>query len=200
LIFDEITSGFREKTSGMHMIYNVEPDMCSFGKTISNGIPMAALIGKQKIMEYAQSTFVSSTYWTDRSGPSAALAFLKKHSELDVGSYLMRTGIRIKNGLRKAAECAGLKIIISGIPSLISFKLDVDNWPEVLTLYTQKMLDRGFLSSDRCYPNLAHTSEFVDSFLDAVFDVFSELSISIINNTVKKEIRGGVKIMGFKKV
>jgi len=200
LIFDEITSGFRESDQGMHMLYGVYPDICAFGKTISNGIPMSALIGTKKVMKAAEDTFISSTYWTDRSGPSAAIAFLNKYSRLDVGKRLLEVGVKIQSGLKIAAQKSDLPIIISGIPQLTSFKLDVDNWPAVLTLYTQKMLELGFLSSDRCYANFAHTDVYIEEFMSAVDEVFISLKIAIDNHQVHNELKGPVKITGFNKV
>ena len=199
LIFDEITSGFRAATSGMHMIYKVFPDLCAFGKTISNGIPMAALIGKKEYMKAATSTFISSTYWTDRAGPSAANVFLEKHAKLNVGQRTMEIGLRIQNGFKLAAENANLKIIISGIPPLTAFRLEVDCWPEVLTLYTQKMLSRSILANDRCYANFAHSDKYIGEFFSAVNAVFCELKSAIDDKSVKDELIGPVKIMGFKK-
>ena len=81
LIFDEVTSGFRENLGAMSKTANVTPDMITFGKAISNGIPMAALLGRKKIMNSFKSSFISSTYWGDRTGPAAALAtidYMKK--------------------------------------------------------------------------------------------------------------------------
>ena len=47
LIFDECTSGFRETFGGLHLKYNVNPDICILGKSIANGIPLTAIIGKK---------------------------------------------------------------------------------------------------------------------------------------------------------
>jgi glutamate-1-semialdehyde 2,1-aminomutase len=200
LIFDEITSGFREIDAGMHMLYGIYPDICAFGKTISNGIPMAALIGVRKVMEAAETTFISSTYWTDRAGPSAAIAFLNKYSKLDVGSRLLKIGKKLQKGFKLAAKNSDLNITISGIPQLTAFKLEVDDWPAVLTLYTQKMLEQGFLSSDRCYANFAHTDEYIEDFISSVNKVFAFLKKAIDDNQVRSELNGPVKTMGFNKV
>ena len=59
LIFDEITSGWRVNTSGIHMDLKVYPDMAVFGKTIANGFAMGAIIGKKKVMKNATKTFLS---------------------------------------------------------------------------------------------------------------------------------------------
>ena len=77
LVFDECTSGFRETFGGLHIKYGVQPDIAVFGKTLGNGYAITAVVGKRSVMEAAQSTFISSTFWTERIGPSAALATLK---------------------------------------------------------------------------------------------------------------------------
>ena len=81
LIFDECSSGFRETFGGIFQKYNVEPDMVMFGKTIGNGYALTAVVGRKSVMEAAQSTFISSTFWTERIGPTAALATLKSYGK-----------------------------------------------------------------------------------------------------------------------
>ena len=78
LIFDECTSGFRETYGGIHKKFNVSPDMCMFGKALGNGYAVTAVIGKRNIMEAAQSTFISSTFWTEKIGAAAGLATLNE--------------------------------------------------------------------------------------------------------------------------
>ena len=77
LIFDECTSGFRETFGGLHLKYGVNPDMAMFGKALGNGYAITAILGKKSIMQSAQSTFISSTFWTERIGPTAALKTLE---------------------------------------------------------------------------------------------------------------------------
>ena len=77
LIFDEITSGFRMCAGGLHLKYGVNPDIAIFAKSIANGYAMATVIGKKNCMESAQNTFISSTNWTERIGPTAAIATIK---------------------------------------------------------------------------------------------------------------------------
>ena len=87
LIFDECTSGFRETFGGLHLKYGVQPDMAMFGKALGNGYAITAVIGKDSVMQSAQSTFISSTFWTERIGPTAALKTLGLWKELEVGNY-----------------------------------------------------------------------------------------------------------------
>lgn len=84
LIFDEITIGWRLCYGGAHLKMGVFPDIAVFAKALGNGHPMAAIIGTEKAMNSAHESFISSTYWTERVGPAAALAVLKKMEELNI--------------------------------------------------------------------------------------------------------------------
>ena len=77
LIFDECTSGFRETYGGLHKKYDVTPDMMMLGKTLGNGYAITAVLGTKEIMKFAEDTFISSTFWTERIGPTAALKTLE---------------------------------------------------------------------------------------------------------------------------
>ena len=90
LIFDECTSGFRETFGGLHKKYGVEPDMAMFGKALGNGYGITATIGKREVMEAAQTTFISSTFWTERIGPTAALKPWRSWNGLSHGTPLPR--------------------------------------------------------------------------------------------------------------
>ena len=61
LVFDEVTSGFRQTFGGYHLLRGVTPDIAVFAKAMSNGFPMGAIIGKREVMEATQTSFISST-------------------------------------------------------------------------------------------------------------------------------------------
>ena len=179
LIFDEITSGFREYCGGTHVLHGVVPDAVLLGKTMSNGTPMSALVGNERVMDGLSKTFVSSTYWTDRSGPSAALAFIKKFEALDVGAKLKEKGLLIRKGLMTAAENAGLDFYIEGMPQLLQFKILHSRWNELSTYLVQEMLKRGFLASDRVYANYAHSDDDIGEYLTNMTEIFNEIALAI---------------------
>ena len=79
LVIDEISAAFRMNTGGAHLNLGITPDIAVFSKALGNGYPIGAIIGITKVMDIVQDTFISSTYWTERIGPSAALACIKKH-------------------------------------------------------------------------------------------------------------------------
>ena len=73
LIFDECTSGFRETFGGLHLKYKVNPDIAVYGKALGNGYAITSVVGKSEIMKKSSNSFISSTFWTERIGPAAAL-------------------------------------------------------------------------------------------------------------------------------
>jgi glutamate-1-semialdehyde 2,1-aminomutase len=122
LIFDEITSGFKDHYGGIHLKLKVNPDIAIFGKSIGNGYPISAIIGKKKIMEVAQETFISSTMWTDRLGFIAARTTLKKMKQLKINKLISNYGKKIKSGWLKSADKNSIRIIITGQDSHSVFK------------------------------------------------------------------------------
>ena len=200
LIFDEITSGWRIGTSGIHKQLGVNPDIAIFGKTIANGIAMGAIIGKKKVMKLSTKTFISSAFWTERLGPACALAFIKKHKRLNLGSTLSEKGKKIKKIWKTAAENADLSIKISGIDPLASFKLDISNWRAGITFFNQEMLKRGFLTSDRCYANYKHDEYSLNKYKNACLDVFEKISKFEREKTLVKKINGPLKMIDFGRV
>ena len=98
--------------------------MAIFGKSIGNGYPISAIIGKKKIMETAQETFISSTMWTDRLGFIAANTTLKKLKKLKINNTIVYYGNLIKKGWLKLAEKNNIKISVSGLDSILYLKFE----------------------------------------------------------------------------
>jgi glutamate-1-semialdehyde aminotransferase len=200
LVFDEITSGWRLNTGGAHMTFGIYPDIAVFAKGMSNGFPMAAVIGKKSVMDAAQSTFISSTYWTDRAGPAAALAAIAKIERLRVPDHLTRTGRRIKAMWNSASSKYGVKIKIVGIDPLPVFSFEDKRNMIFKTLFTQEMLKRGFLASNGFYASLAHEEGDLDRYekaLDVVFDIVSKAAKE---DKPAARLKGAVCQTGFKRL
>jgi glutamate-1-semialdehyde 2,1-aminomutase len=187
-------------TSGMHMLYGIEPDLATFAKTISNGIPMAAMIGRREVMDAAQGTFISSAYWTERLGPVAALTTLRKHLRLDAGKHLTRIGEMVQQGWQAAARTHGLDITVLGIPPTTNFVFHNEEPLAAQTLFNQEMLRRGFLASDRFYSTMAHTERDVDDYLQAVDESFARIACGIAERNLLSYLEGPVKMSGFKRL
>lgn len=200
LIIDEITAGWRITDGGAHLNLGFNPDVAVFAKGISNGYPMAAIIGKKELMDYAQSTFISSTYWTDRIGPSAALATIKKYKANNVSKHLVKCGKRIKAGWSELAGKNGIKIDIGGIDPLGHFNFEYENNLEPKTLFTQIMLEKGFLATTGYYASFAHKDEHIENYLKAADEAFEIISYAIKQKNVSTLLKGPVCQSGFKRL
>lgn len=201
LVFDEITSGWRMNVGGIHELYKIYPDIVVYGKAISNGFPMAAVVGRREVMDMAQASFISSTYWTERIGPTAAIATINKMLENNVPSQLCKIGNLINVGWSKVAKENDLKVDIMGIPPLTTFVLDYGDDSQALhTLFTQEMLKRGFLASKSVYLSFSHTEEHVEKYLENVDEVFRKIKRSIIENNVLDLLEGPIAHEGFKRL
>ena len=176
LIFDECTSGFRETFGGIFQKYNIEPDIAMFGKTIGNGYALNAIVGRREVMEAAQKTFISSTFWTERIGPTAALATLKVMEQLKSWDIITQLGIEMRLGWEKLAAQNNLSISISGIPSLSTYCFNSINNLTYKTYISQEMLSKGYLASLNFYPSIAHKSDMIDKYLNDLNDIFKIIS------------------------
>ena len=200
MIFDEITSGWRMKVGGVYELYNIYPDIVVYGKGMSNGFPMAAIVGKEEVMQAAQSSFISSTYWTERIGPIASITTIKKMQDNNVPTHLCKIGNLISEGWRKLSDFHDLKINIMGIPPLTTFAFDYEEEQTLHTLFTQEMLNRGFLASKSVYVSYSHTEEHIEGYMENVDEVFKMIHDSIENKTVHDLLKGPVAHSGFKRL
>ncbi|MFH1282518.1 MAG: aminotransferase class III-fold pyridoxal phosphate-dependent enzyme [bacterium] len=200
LVVDEISAGFRLNLGGAHLLFGFDPDIAVFAKGISNGFPMAAIIGKRNIMKVAQDTFISSTNWTERIGPVAALATLKKMKKLGVQKYITSNGKEIKNNWEVLALKHGLSIEVGGIDPAGHFYFKYDNALVIKTLFTQLMLEKGFLATTALYSSYAHSKSHILRYLEAVDEVFGFISKAIKKDNIKKYLKGDVCISSFKRL
>ena len=176
LIFDECTSGFRQSNGGLHKIYGVEPDLAIFGKALGNGYAITAVIGRREIMDVAQKTFISSTFWTERIGPSAALKTIEIMGLIKSWDVITNIGRDI--GVRWVAlgEKYQLPINISGLPSMISFNIESLNWLKYKTYITQEMLKESILASNVVYVCTEHTQNEINGYFQILDHIMRNIS------------------------
>lgn len=200
LIFDECTSGFRQTFGGLHKMYDVEPDMAIFGKTLGNGYAVTAAIGRRQIMEAAQSTFISSTFWTERIGSVAGLKTLEVMEREKSWDYITDMGKKVRAGWQNLADAHGLKIEHWGLPSLAGYTFQSDNALAYKTLITQEMLGKGFLAGTSTYSSLAHTQDIHDLYFNALEPIFAQIKECEEGRDVRELLAGPVCHAGFKRL
>lgn len=200
LIFDEITCGWRINVGGIHRLYRVNPDIAVYAKAMSNGFPMAAIVGNE-VMSAAENSFISSTCWTERIGPTAAIATINRMLDANVPSHLCRLGNAVGNGWGKLAQEHNLEIeIMDVIPPLMTFSfIHIEN-QTLRTLFTQEMLCRGFLASNNVYLSYAHNEDYVRKYLETVDTVFGIIERAIEEKTIHKLLKGPVAHSGFRRL
>lgn len=200
LIFDECTSGFRETFGGLHKKYGVEPDMAMFGKALGNGYGITATIGKREVMEAAQTTFISSTFWTERIGPTAALKTLEVMERVKSWDTITQTGLNIRHGWQQLADKHGLNIDHWGLPALTGFTFQSPNALAYKTLITQEMLAKGYLAGNSVYVCTEHTPEVVKGFFESLDPVFGLIKECEEGRDVMSLLKGPVCHGGFKRL
>ena len=200
LIFDECTSGFRETFGGIHKKYSVDPDLAMFGKTIGNGYALTAVVGKRSVMSSAESTFVSSTFWTERIGPTAALKTLEVMERVKSWEIISQIGRTVREGWLEISKSNDIGITIEGIPSLSTYKFDKNNL--ILQTYvTQEMLKKGFLASDKFYACISHDNNSISLYLNALNEVFNSIDKNNKNGIeILTLLNGPIRHSGFKRL
>lgn len=200
LIFDECTSGFRQTYGGLHKLYGVEPDMAMFGKALGNGYAITATIGKREVMEAAQSTFISSTFWTERVGPTAALKTLEVMERTNSWQQITETGIDITNRWKGLAKKYDLSISTNGLPALTAYTFNSPNALAYKTLITQEMLAQGYLAATSTYVCTEHKPDILDGYFMALDPIFAQIQECEQGRDIMELLKGPVCHSGFKRL
>ena len=172
LIFDECSSGFRETYGGIFKKYEVYPDMAMFGKTLGNGYAITAVVGKREVMESAQRTFISSTFWTERIGPTAAIKTLEIMERLKSWEIITEIGKKMHKGWLDIANQNNISISVFGMPAMGSYSFNSISSLKYKTYVTQEMLKVGILASTNFYPCICHTDSHLEMYLNYLNDIF----------------------------
>ncbi len=200
LVFDECTSGFRQTFGGLHKLYGVEPDMAMFGKALGNGYAITATIGRREVMEAAQSTFISSTFWTERIGPTAALKTLEVMERVKSWETITNAGLAIRASWQALAEATGLHLDYWGLPALTGFTINSPKALEYKTLIAQEMLAKGYLATTGVYVCTDHTPEVIDGYFAALEPIFRLIKECEEGRDVMSLLKGPVCHAGFKRL
>jgi len=200
LIFDECTSGFRESYGGIHKVYGVEPDIAVFGKALGNGYAVTAVIGRREIMENAQSSFISSTFWTERIGSTAAIKTLEVMEKEQSWQVISEIGKNISERWNQLGNKYELPLTTSGISAIPSFSFKSESNLSYKTLITQEMLKVGYLATNIVFASTAHTTSIVDGYFDALAPIFKLIKECEDGRDIDGLLNGPVCHSGFKRL
>jgi glutamate-1-semialdehyde 2,1-aminomutase len=200
LIFDECTSGFRKTFGGLHLDYGVNPDIITLGKTLGNGYAINAVLGTTEVMQAAQDTFISSTFWTERIGPTAALATLAVMEEEDAPARIHEIGLSVQAMWTEIGRSVGLTVLPVGVPSLSTFS--IENFDSLITktFITQEMLKKGFIAGNSLYSSIAHDNLILEHYASELVKVFSKISDLNSSEGVLGLLEDGPSQAGFQRL
>jgi glutamate-1-semialdehyde 2,1-aminomutase len=201
LVFDEITIGWRLCFGGAHLKHGVLPDLAVFAKALGNGHPISAIIGTRAAMDGAHQSFISSTYWTESVGPTAALAVLDAMAAENIPDHIAAIGTSMQQHWRDAAERHGVPVAVhDGYPCLAHFAFEHSEANALKTLYIQEMLKLGYLAGPVIYPTLAHTDAIVEKHAEAMDTVFGKIAQSIAADRIHDDLEGPEAHTGFRRL
>jgi glutamate-1-semialdehyde aminotransferase len=185
LIFDEVSCGFRVALGGVQEYTGVTPDISVFAKAISNGYPMAAIVGKREFMEPVKRMFISSAYWDDNVGLAAALATLRELERRDAVAHFEKIGASFKERINRAAEDAALEARCAGVNGHPGIRFNIPDRvtaKKVQTLFIQENARRGVILSSGIFFNCAHDEAALDQTEEAVRETFAIIGDGLEND------------------
>ncbi len=199
LVFDEVSAGFRLCVGGSHKVLGVEPDIAVFAKGMTNGYPLTAIIGRHDVMDSAQGTFISSTFYTERIAFAATLKSIEVYERERVWEKQSEYGQMIQEGWKKKADEAEIRIEIGGILPMSHFSIIGDENPLIYkTFVTQEMLKKGYLASNAFYTSMAHSEGIIEKYLDDIGEVFKQIGgLQSSGSKVEDKLQSGVCQSGF---
>ncbi|OUR64352.1 aspartate aminotransferase family protein [Methylophaga sp. 42_25_T18] len=186
LIFDETVTGFRFSNGGAQELFDVIPDLATFGKGIANGYPVSVVAGKREIMQLMEEIFFSSTFGGETLSLAASLATMNKLQQEPVIATMRQQGEKIVAFLTEAISkyAAGNIFKITGDPVwsflLISDVAPYTQW-QIKTLFMQEMQARGILTIGVHIMSYAHS----DQDLELLFSAYDEV-IPLLVNAIKE--------------
>lgn len=192
LIFDEVSTGFRLSAGGVQPVLGVTPDMAVFAKSISNGYPMAAVVGRREVMEPSARMFISSTYWSDTIGIRAALTTLREIKRRDVPAHLDGVGGRLQTEVNRIAANTGAPITCEGLSVSPALNFHIENAElrsKLSTLYIQEMALRGCHGYPLFCPSGAHGDEELEETLAAIRETFTVIADALEHNRVDQVLQ-----------
>jgi len=200
LIFDECTSGFRHCLGGFHKKFNINPDIATFGKCLGNGYSITAVVGKKEIMNFAQESFISSTFFSERIGFVAGLKTIQILEKEKPWKKILKLSEYYKKKLILISRKYNIQITISGLPAIINFSVKSDKDNIIKTYITQEMLKKGFIFNGSIYLCTAHNKEIIDKFFSNLIKVFSTIKINKNASNLKNLLEGPVSHSTFRRL
>jgi len=196
-ILDETVTGFRYSLGGAQELFDVMPDLATFGKGMTNGYPLSAVVGSSEVMQKVEDIFFSGTFGGETLSLAAASSIIDKYKKKQVIEHFSEVGTYLLEQLNQLIDNKGLSAIFwtSGHPSWSFLHIKEQekyNTFEIKTFFLQEMFKRGILTLGSHNISFSHTKEIVDQLLDVYAEVLPMVKENIKNKTLLENIQGDV--------
>jgi glutamate-1-semialdehyde 2,1-aminomutase len=191
-----VITGFRFSLGGAQKYFGVVPDLAAFGKSMANGMPISALVGKKKYMETVDKIFYSFTQGGEALSIAAAIATIKEIEKRKVIPYIWKLGKKLQDGTNNLLEKYGLSefIKVQGKPCwqvfIIKDGLGYKSF-EIKTYLQQEILQGGFLWYGQHNMSFSHTEKNIKNLLYTYDKIFAKLKNLLKSKNLKQNIKGG---------
>jgi glutamate-1-semialdehyde 2,1-aminomutase len=194
LIFDEIITGFRFSKGGAQALFNIVPDISTFGKGIANGFPLSAVVGKKEIMLEMENVFLSGTFGGELLSLSAAKSVLERHITEDVCGELFAKGDLLAQLTLDAIDEHNLHSVVdlSGHPTwkFINWRQTNNYSPEeIKTYFMQEIFQHGVLVLGTHNISLSHSKRIIAKIADSYSIVFKKIKQVLEDDNLRDKLR-----------
>jgi glutamate-1-semialdehyde 2,1-aminomutase len=194
LIFDEIITGFRFSEGGAQELFNVTPDLSTFGKGMASGFPISAVVGNKEIMSKMEDIFFSGTFGGELLSLAASKYVLSKHQEEEIIPNLEENGTRLAEIAQKEIDINDLRSVVnlSGHSTwkFLNFNATLNySADEIKTYFLQEVFSNGLLTTGTHNVTLAHNQRIAKK-LEVIYQkVFGRISESLKNETLRDDLK-----------
>jgi len=170
LVFDEMITGFRVARGGAQELFGVVPDLACFGKALSNGMPLSALVGPRDLMRSADSVGVDMGCRGETLSLASAHAALQIYKAEPIAERVAEIGNAVARGIEEAAKRERIALRVIGHPARMELRFDdLRRLPKAaaLGLFVQGCLERGIITNGLIFPSAAHDAAAIDLTIEA---------------------------------
>jgi len=197
LIFDETITGFRFSLGGAQEMFNVVPDLATFGKGMANGHPLSAVVGSSAIMQTVEDVFFSGTFGGETLSLAAANAVVDKYKKAKVVEHFSKVGGYLIQQLNQLIDIENLNDIfeVSGHPSWSFLHTKAQKSYsvfEIKTYFLQEMLKRGIITLGTHNLSFSHTEADIDNLIKVYAKVLPAIKQHIDNQTLLENVHGEI--------
>ena len=171
------------------------PDLACLGKSMANGLPLSAIVGRADIMSGFNKVFFSTTHGGEALSLAACLATLNEIRHMDVVSHLWRVGTRLKEETNRLLENNRISDFVAciGLPPWTGLRFrDAQGNDSLLlrSLFQQEVLKRGLLTHGNHMLMFSHDEATIEETLGIYAEAFEILADAIREGQVEQRLEG----------